>query len=345
MYELYPFSSSTNSSMLGILRDVVDETLPYSRLKDGDLVLDIGGNDGTLLSFFADKNLDLLTIDPAQNIKQVFKSSRYRYVQGFFNKKLYESSTKKKAKLIFSIAMYYHLSNPIGFSRDVESVLDTDGVWTIQMAYLPRMIETNMYDNIVHEHVGYYTTHNLEWIMDAAGLTIFDVSLNDVYGGSFRIFVKKKDNKRLKRSTRLAKILRDEEQEGFNNLKAYTSFMNRVEKTREDLVNLVGETTKQKKKIWIYGASTKGNTILQYCNLTREQIEAAADSNPFKLGKYIIGGDIPIKSEEEMRKAKPDYLLALPYSFIPAFLKREEKLFKSGTKFIAPLPEVKVFSK
>lgn len=343
MYEFYPFSSSTNSSMPGILRDVVDETLSHVKLEKGDLVLDIGGNDGTLLSFFKNKDLDLLTIDPAQNIKQVFSSPKYKYVQGFFNKKLFKESTDKKAKLIFSIAMYYHLSDPIGFSKDVESVLDKDGVWVIQMAYLPRMIKTNMYDNIVHEHVGYYTTHNLEWIMDKAGLSIFDVSLNDVYGGSFRIFLKRKDNNNLKKTKRLEKILQAEENAQVNEVKTYTAFMSRIKKTRKDLLKLIKQLRSENKKIWIYGASTKGNTILQYCDITLGQIEAAADSNPFKLNKYIIGGDIPIKSEDQMRKAMPDYLLALPYSFIPAFLKRENKLVKAGTKFIAPLPQVKIF--
>jgi len=345
MYELYPFSSSTNSSMPGILKDVVDTALPLVTLKKDDVVLDIGGNDGTLLSFIKKKNIDLLTIDPAKNIKSVFKSPRYRYINNFFSKKVYESVTDKKAKIIFSIAMFYHLSDPVKFSEEVGSCLDDDGVWVIQMAYLPAMLRTNMYDNIVHEHVGYYTAHNMEWIMAKAGLEVFDVMLNDVYGGSFRIFVKKKENKRLKRTTRLKKILEDETRIGVNKIQTYRMFMKGVGKTKKDLLSLIKKITSQKKKIWIYGASTKGNTILQYCGLSHKDIEAAADSNPFKFGKYIIGGDIPIKDEEEMRKQKPDYLLALPYSFVDSFMKREGKLIKSGTKFILPLPQVVVLPK
>lgn len=345
MYELYPYSSSTNSSMVGILKDIVDSAYPLVDLAKDDLILDIGGNDGTLLSFFVKEKLDLLTIDPAQKIKQVFKSSRYRYICDFFTKKTFEKATNKKAKLIFSIAMFYHLSDPIAFSSEVRDVLDDDGVWVIQMAYLPTMITTNMYDNIVHEHAGYYTAHNMVWIMERAGLEVFDVMLNDVYGGSFRIFVKKTSNVKLKTTKRLKKILSDEKKQKLNNVKTYTDFMKRIEKTKVDLQKLISKIKKENKSIWIYGASTKGSTILQYCDITNKEIDAAADSNPFKFGKYIIGADILIKDEKALRKTKPDYLLALPYSFVDGFIAREKELVNSGTKFIVPLPRVKVLPK
>jgi hypothetical protein len=345
MYELYPFSSSTNSSMPALLKDIVDSALPFVEIKKDDVILDIGGNDGTLLSYFKDKNVDLLAIDPAKNIKQIFKSPRYTYINDFFNRKTYQATENKNAKLIFSIAMFYHLSDPVNFSKDVKECLDDDGVWVIQMAYLPLMLETNMYDNIVHEHAGYYTVHNMEWIMEKAGLEIFDVTLNDVYGGSFRIFVKKKNNKKLKKSKGLMKILQNELTIGVDKVQTYTNFMRNVEQTKEDLLALIKRIKSEKKTIWIYGASTKGNTILQYCGITNKDIEAAADSNPFKFNKYIIGTNIPIKDEEVMRNAKPDYLLALPYSFVEGFMKREKKLVESGTKFIVPLPNVAVYPK
>lgn len=345
MYELYPYSSATNSSMVVILKDIVDSAYPLVELKKDDLVLDIGGNDGTLLSFFAKEKLDLLNIDPAQKIKPVFKSSKYRYICDFFNKKTYKKATNKKAKLIFSIAMFYHLSDPIGFSTEVREVLDDNGVWVIQMAYLPLMISTNMYDNIVHEHAGYYTANNLIWIMERAGLEVFDVMLNDVYGGSFRIFVKKKTNTKLKKTKRLEKILSAEKKQKLNDVNTYLNFMKRIEKTKIDLTRLIKKIKSENKSIWIYGASTKGSTILQFCGITNKDIDAAADSNPFKFGKYIIGADIPIKDEKALRKMKPDYLLALPYSFVNSFIEREKELVNRGTKFIVPLPTVKILPK
>lgn len=342
MYKFYPYQSSTNSSMRLILKQVVDDSLKKTKIKNGDTILDIGGNDGTLLSFFKDKKADLLTIDPAENIKQVFKSPRYKYINGHFNKNIYNSSTTAKAKLIYSIAMFYHLSNPVKFAEDVSFCLDEQGIWVIQMAYLPLMLKTNMYDNIVHEHAGYYTLHNMIWIMEKAGLEVFDVQLNNVYGGSFRVYIKKTTNKNLRKTKRLASILKEEENLGVNQIKTYRNFMKRIEKTKEDLNMLIKQIHARKETIWIYGASTKGNTILQFCEITSKDIVAAADSNPFKFGKFIIGSDIRITNEKTMRNSSPDYLLVLPYSFISTFIQREKNLLESKTKFIIPLPDVKI---
>ncbi|MCL5071162.1 MAG: class I SAM-dependent methyltransferase [Actinobacteria bacterium] len=342
MYEEYPFTSSTNSSMPKILKDVLDSALLHVDVNESDLVLDIGGNDGTLLSFLRDKKCDLLCIDAAKNIKPVFKSSNFNIVNDFFNERIYKSATNKKAKIVFSIAMFYHLSDPVQFAKDIEACLADDGIWVIQMAYLPAMIKTTMYDNIVHEHVGYYAADHLRWIMEKANLEIFDVMLNDVYGGSFRIFIKKKGFPKYAVTDRYNRILAKEKEMKIYDQETYVNFMKRIKKTRADLLKLCRRIESERKKIWVYGASTKGNTILQYCGITNDLIDAAADSNPFKFGKYIIGADIPIKSEDQMRAVRPDYLLALPYSFVDAFMKRENDLIKNGTKFIVPLPNVRI---
>lgn len=342
MYEQYPFTSSTNSSMSKILKDVLDSALFYIKPKEGDLVLDIGGNDGTLLSYLNDKGCDLLSIDPAQNIKPIFKSKKFKTITDYFSEKVFMSATNKKAKIIFSIAMFYHLYDPIGFSKEVSSCLEDDGIWVIQMAYLPKMIETNMYDNIVHEHVGYYAIDNMRFIMEKAGLEIFDIIINDVYGGSFRLFIKKKDCKKYKKTTRYEKALDKEKNIKIYSLSTYKKFMKRVEKSRDDLISLCKKIKSEKKNIWVYGASTKGNTILQYCRIDNKLVSAAADANPFKFDKYMIGSNIPIKKEDEMHAEKPDYLLVLPYSFVNSFIKREYNMVQSGVKFIVPLPKVKI---
>ncbi|MSR85698.1 class I SAM-dependent methyltransferase [Candidatus Uhrbacteria bacterium] len=342
MYEAYPYTSSTNSSMAKILQDVADSGKALAHLQAGDVVLDIGGNDGTLLSFFRDSGYELMSIDPAQNVKPLSDVPFYKDLRESFSKKAFDSISPKKAKLIFSIAMFYHLNDPMTFVRDVAECLDDEGAWIIQMAYLPAMIRTNMYDNIVHEHAGYYAAQHMKWVMEQVGLEVFDVMENDVYGGSFRVFVKKKGCARFPATQRYQDLLARELTEGLFDPATYLAFAQRIEKTRDDLCALLKKIKEEGKTVWIYGASTKGNTILQYCGLGQEQIAAAADSNPFKVGKYIIGSDILIKDEAAMRAAKPDYLLALPYSFIDGFMKREADLIARGTKFIVPLPEVKV---
>jgi len=178
--------------------------------------------------------------------------------------------------------------------------------------------------------------------MEQVGLEIFDVELNDVYGGSFRVFVKKKGCPRFPPSARYRANLRQELELGIFEPATYRAFMRRIEKTRADLRALCRKVREEGKTIWVYGASTKGNTILQYCGLGKDDIVAAADANPFKLGKYIVGADIAIKDETTMRAVRPDYLLALPYSFVDAFMKRETELVSRGTKFIVPLPELRI---
>ena len=342
MYDAYPYTSATNAAMPKVLEDVANSGRALGHLEKGDIVLDIGCNDGTLLAFFKDDPYELVGIDPAKNVAFSLRPERASHVRDFFSADAYARVTKKKAKLIFSIAMFYHLHDPTEFTRQVASCLADDGVFVVQMAYLPAMIKTNMYDNIVHEHAGYYATHHMRWIMEKAGLEIFDVLENDVYGGSFRVFAKKKGCARFPPTDRYQKNLAAEVEFGIYDPKTYEAFAGRVAKTRADLRRLCSSIRESKKTIWVYGASTKGNTILQYCGLGSREIEAAADASPFKFGKYVVGADIVIRDEDTMRKAKPDYLLALPYSFVGAFMKREADLVARGTKFIVPLPNVQV---
>lgn len=341
MYNDYPYTSSTNSSMPSVLKEVAESGRTFGHLRKRDLIVDIGGNDGTLLSFFQNQGFDLLNIDPASNLKPILVSPDYLHIRNFFSHKVFVAATDKKARLIFSIAMFYHLPGPIRFANDVATCLDDEGIWIIQMAYLPAMLRTNMYDNIVHEHNGYYAAHQIKWIMEKVGLEVFDVTLNAVYGGSFRVFVKKKGCARYPVTQRYHEILQKEAEEGIFDLETYQGFTQRIKKTKDDLRELCKSITAVDKKIWVYGASTKGNTILQYCGLGKNDIVAAADANPFKLGKYMVGADILIKDEVTMRAAKPDYLLVLPYSFLDAFMKREAELISRGTKFIVPLPQVR----
>lgn len=340
MYSAYPYTSNSNFSMVKILKDLVFQTVKFGNLKPNDLILDIGGNDGTLLSFFKEYDYKLINIDAAKNINPIFDSPNFTFVRDFFNKNQFDAITSQKARLIFSVAMFYHLANPLSFCLDVASCMEYDGIWAIQMAYLPTMLETNMYDNIVHEHKGYYGIESLQWVLNKAGLEIFDAVANDVYGGSFCVFVKKQVCNRFKKTERLAKLLQYEKKSKIFELSTYQDFESNIKKNRDSLRELIYKLKSENKKIWAYGASTKGNTIMQYCGLDTNTITAVADCNPFKYNKYLIGSDIPITDEDTMRKAVPDYLLVLPYSFLDAFMEKERKLVKMGTQFITPLPYI-----
>lgn len=340
MYRAYPYQSSSNSGMRAVLADVAADGRRAVPLTFGDVVLDIGCNDGTLLSMFADQGFTLAGIDAAANIELVFDDPLLHHARGYFTRDRYESLGVNKARLVFSIAMFYHLDDPVTFARDVAACLAPDGTWIIQMAYLPSMLDTNMYDNIVHEHAGYYGLESLQWVMNAADLEIVDASLNDVYGGSYRVFVRHKSAS-VAPTSRLEALRTEERAKRLDDLATWQAFAARIAQTRDDLVEELARLRKAGKTTWIYGASTKGNTILQYCGLGSAELPYAADSNPFKIGKYLIGSDVPIVDEAALRAAKPDVLLALPYSFVDGFMQREVDLVAQGTTFLVPLPAVK----
>ncbi len=339
MYQAYPYQSATNSGMRAVLADVAADGRRAVALSSGDVVLDIGCNDGTLLSMFTGNGLTLAGIDAAANIQLVFDDPALHHARGYFTRARYESFGISQARLVFSIAMFYHLDDPVTFARDVAACLAPDGTWIIQMAYLPTMLDTNMYDNIVHEHAGYYGLESLQWVMNAAGLEIVDASLNDVYGGSYRVFVQHTGAGRTP-SDRLAQLREKERHTRLNDLATWTAFADRIARTRDDLVAELARNRTAGKTTWVYGASTKGNTILQYCGLSSAELPFAADANPFKLGKFLIGSDVPIVDEQAMRAARPDVLLALPYSFVDGFITREADLVRQGTRFLVPLPHV-----
>lgn len=340
MYEQYPYQSSTNPSMRRVLQDVADAGIAVG-LDPGDVVLDIGSNDATMLSMLAGRGLVLAGIDAAQNIEPVFADPNLHLHRGYFSAAAYENFNLPKAKLIFSIAMFYHLSKPVAFARDVKACLAADGVWMVQMVYMPSMLDTNMYDNIVHEHVGYYDLRSLAQVMAKAGLEIFDVELNDVYGGSYRVLSQHAGGPR-PISPRVPALIETEERAGLGKPATYHAFADRIRQTRDDLRSRLDTLNRAGEAVWIYGASTKGNTIAQYCGLTAADTPFAADVNPFKWGKFLIGTDIPIVTEDELHRVKPKWLLALPYSFIDGFMAREKEMVAAGSKFILPLPNVSV---
>jgi hypothetical protein len=342
MYQNYPYLSSSNKSMRDILHLIAYEAESLVDLQNGDLILDIGGNDGTLLSYFRQTDFDLLNIDAAKNIEQVFSSPSFKYVQDYFTLEVFNGSTHKKAKLVFSIAMFYHLSDPVRFSEDVCDSMHPEGIWVIQMAYLGDMVRKNIYDNIVHEHNGYYSLGTLSKVLEMAGLRVFDVELNNIYGGSFKVYVKKENCKKYEITKRVRLINEFETYLNLSNPKTYDTFCHSINCLKNELLAVLSEIRRSNKTIWAYGASTKGNTILQYCKIDNELIEAVCDVNKQKVGKYMVGSDLEIKDEESMRKSAPDYLLSLPYGFTDDFMKRESELLKKGTKFIRPLPEVQI---
>jgi SAM-dependent methyltransferase len=317
------------------------------KLQAGDLVVDIGCNDGTLLNSYRTQGLRRLGIDPATNVIEHARKAGLQVVNDFFSADALRSVyPDEKAKVITSIAMFYDLENPHKFVGDIKASLHERGVWILELSYLPLMLKMNSFDTLCHEHLEYYSLAPMERLFAEHDLEVVDVTLNDINGGSFRIAVghKAKVAPSAEARERVQSLRIQEFELALDTDAPYAVFRKNIEKIRKDLRAFLLKAKKQKKLVHGYGASTKGNTILQYCGVTPDLMAAVADRNPVKWGSYTIGSNIPIISEADSRKQKPDYYVALPWHFMAEFKKREADFLKRGGKFVSPMPEVHIVS-
>jgi SAM-dependent methyltransferase len=353
MYGRYWYRSGTNDTMRKQLKNIVESCVYVKRNNENSLWLDIACNDGTLLSYVPD-NFNKLGIDPVED-SYIKESSKYadQIIQDYFSLEAYNKSIFKNRKcdIITCIAMFYDLEDPISFLNDINSVLADDGLFVVQMSYTPLMIEQLAFDNICHEHLMYYNLHSIKYLLENNGFKIVDCELNDVNGGSFRIYIQKSNAPTSSFATapyrdvakfRIESLLKYEEDLGIMSIDYYKKFFTNIEALKEKTVNFIKQEKANGKSIWVYGASTKGNTLLQYFGLDNSLIDGAAERSLYKFGLRTIGTDIPIFSEKEMREAKPDYLLVLPWHFIDEFKSRESEFLKNGGKFIVPCPKFEI---
>lgn len=348
LYRQYWYRTGTNTTMLKQVKDVVDTSHKWQTLQKGDVVLDIGCNDGSLFGFLPG-DVFKVGFDPALNLELDSKTRCHAVISDYFYSDSYFRATKQKASLIFSLAMFYDLPDPYTFIKDICEVMDPEGLWVVQMSYTPLMLRQNAFDNICHEHLEYYTLRSFQRIIDPHGLKIVDVELNNTNGGSFRVFVQFENAKpkglsfdREIADFQQRAIYSREGSEGAWDARTYQDFGERVGKLKCEMKDLLTELKAQGKKVMGYGASTKGNTLLQYYDIDESLIQAIAERQPAKFGLKTVGSWIPIISEEEMRIAKPDYLFVMPWHFRDEFVKREKAFLLEGGRMIFPLPEMEI---
>jgi NDP-4-keto-2,6-dideoxyhexose 3-C-methyltransferase len=344
LYRSYWYRSGVNQTMTRNLHEIASQAEEIVDLRPGDLVLDIGCNDGTLLDGYRASGLRYLGFDPS-DVGRYAVAKGYEVVRDFFS---YEGlrlhHAEQKARVITSIAMFYDLEYPEVFVRDVEQALADDGVWVIELHYLATMLQTGQFDAIVHEHLEYYSLAVIERLLAEAGLAVVRAELNDINGGSLRLFVRRAGRfaPQGDDGDRLQRLRISEFEMALDAREPYDRFAAAAEQVRDALASLCRRLVQEGKTIHVYGASTKGNTILQYAGIDHTLIPYAADRNPDKRGSETIGTGIPIISEEESRTMKPDYYLALPWHFMDEFLDRERKFLDRGGRFIVPMPSVHI---
>jgi SAM-dependent methyltransferase len=344
LYANYWYRSGTNQTMRQHLAGIVKSATEIVNNSENSLrVLDIGCNDGTLLSNYPE-NSELFGIDPSDIARSI--SFPLTLINNIFPSEFTSQALGNKSfDIITSIAMFYDLNDPIEFSKGIKSILKENGVWILEMSYMPLMLLQNSFDTICHEHIEYYSLAVLEYIFNKAGLRIFKAEINDINGGSIRCYVCHSGNISYGDNEEQSFIkqlrLREFEME-LDTARPYDEFNRRIESLRSETRRLLYDIHRTGKRIHVYGASTKGNVLLQWYGLDRIIIEAAADRNSDKEGASTLGTEIPIISEEKSREIKPDYYLVLPWHFKKEFLEREYETIKRGTNFIFPLPKLDV---
>lgn len=341
----YGYRSGLNASMVSHLQRIALSAQEKISLRPGDLIIDIGSNDATLLKFYPQDRYLLAGIDPTNEKFKDFYPHHIKRIPEFFSASFVKAVWgQKKAKIITSIAMFYDLESPMDFINQVAEVLDDEGVWIFEQSYMPFMIEKNAYDTICHEHLEYYGLKQVKWMLDRAGLKIIDVELNDINGGSFRVSAVKKTSQNKQAHEMADRILQKEQELSTDHFAVFEAFKNRIAAHREHLLDLIGKIKAEKKTILGYGASTKGNVILQYCGITAAEIPFIAEVNEDKFGSFTPGTHIPIISEKEAHAMQPDYFLVLPWHFRDNIIGRERSFLDAGGKLVFPLPEIEIFN-
>lgn len=339
----YGYRSGLNRSMVGHLEELAGRASRLASLSPGDAVIDIGSNDGTLLKSFPSSGIQLTGIDPVGAKFREYYPDHVRLIPDFFTPDLVRGGRLgQRAKIVASIAMFYDLVSPPEFMSAVREILADDGIWVFEQSYLPSMLEATSYDTICHEHLEYYSLTQIKWMTDRAGLKIVDVQFNSTNGGSFCVIAAKPDAPYPENHRLVNEILDGESALELQTGKPYEAFRKRVLKSRKALKDLLEEARAAGKRVLGYGASTKGNVILQYCGISDEDISCIAEINEDKFGCYTPGTGIRIVPEREAREMDPDYFLVLPWHFRDTIIRRERSFMEQGGRFIFPLPGIEI---
>ena len=343
--ENYGYRSGLNQSMVRHLQHRAATALAIAMPEPGDLILDIGSNDSTTLRSYPADRYQLVGMDPTGVKFARYYPPHVTLIADFFNPQAFRAKFPgQKARIVTSFAMFYDLEDPQAFMRGVAEVLHPEGIWVFEQSYLPSMLSQLAYDTICHEHLEYYALKQIEYMAQRNGLRIIDVELNDTNGGSFCVTVAHQGSQHQANQRAIEALRESEEQLGLDSAPIYETFRTRVERHRDDFRRWVRRETAAGKTVFGYGASTKGNVLLQYCDFTRDDIRAIAEVNEEKFGRFTPQTHIPILSEADVRAQRPDYLLVLPWHFRTGIVNREQAYLASGGKLVFPLPHLDVVS-
>ncbi|WP_405577941.1 class I SAM-dependent methyltransferase [Streptomyces sp. NBC_01190] len=344
--EHYGYRSGLGEFMINHLRGMVTDLVALTGVGAGDLVVDIGSNDATLLRGYPTGPAgrpDLVGIDPSGEKFRALYPDGAALIPDYFSRRLFtEHYGERRAKVVTSVAVFYDLPRPMDFMQDVHDILTRDGVWLLEQSYMPAMLEATAYDVVCHEHLEYYALRQIEWMAQRVGLKVVRAELNSVYGGSLCAVLARQDSPYPVDEPALARLRAREAALALDTPAPYTAFAGRVDEYRDRLLDFLAASRRAGRRTIGYGASTKGNVILQFCGLTERDLPCIGEVNKEKHGAFTPGTSIPIVSQEEAKDSRPDQMLVLPWIYRDGFVQREQDFLASGGKLVFPLPVLDV---
>ena len=345
MFENYLYIPSASKTRVQYFEQMAEEVVSVGKLKENSLVVDVGSNDGSLLVCFKNIGMEILGIDPAENLVKIANLNGVNTVLGYFGSSLAKKTVKKygKAKAITATNVIAHIPNLHEVIKGGEILLDDEGIFVMHFPYSLNLLENNLFDTIYHEHLSYFSVKSLLYLAKNSGLEIFDIHKSDLDGGSLRVFWKKKINKKIKVKTAVInKLLTEESNFGLYEIKAYIEFSERVEKLKVNTVKKLEKLKQSNKIIAGYGAAAKANVLLNYFGVNSKIIDYIVDSTPYKQGLFTPGAHIPIYPENKIYETKPDYLLIFAWNFSKEIIEKNRKYKRNGGKFILIEPNFKI---
>lgn len=342
--DAYAYFSSYSDSWLAHARAYTEAMIPRLALTAKSQVIEIASNDGYLLQYFKERGIPVLGIEPTANTAAVAETKGIRSLVKFFGvataKELAAQGTK--ADLLLGNNVLAHVPDLNDFVGGMPIVLKDSGVVTMEFPHLLQLMRNNQFDTIYHEHYSYLSFTTVEQVFARHGLTLFDVQELPTHGGSLRIFGRHARNAALAVTPAVAKLKQAEAQAGLTSPEAYVAFAERVKETKFKLLEFLIGAKRQGKRVWGYGAPAKGNTLLNYCGIRGDLLEATVDRSPHKQGLFLPGTHIPIHAPARLAEAKPDYVLILPWNLKEEIAQQVAYIRDWGGRFIVPIPRVQV---
>lgn len=342
MFSNYLYFSSVSDAFLKHAAAMVESLTSRFSLDTKSLVMEIGSNDGYLLQFFKQKGIPILGIEPAKNIARVANEKGIPTLDIFFGAGSVSKILQEKgpADIIIGNNVLAHVPLINDFLLSVSKCLKPNGGAVFEFPYLIDLMDNTEFDTIYHEHVFYFSLSAIKILAERAGLELYDVSRQDIHGGSLRVFFQRE--KRNEVSNNVKQMLAMEEEYSITGKSLYLSFGKKVEKLKVELVGTLKDIKKAGKNIAAYGAAAKGNILLNYAGIDSRMVDFVADRSPYKQGLFLPGTKIPILNPDELLNRMPDFTLILAWNFAEEILAQQDEYRKRGGKFIIPIPDVRV---